>query len=569
MITISFLGEWALRSALLIAAGGLLLRLLRVKDASVRLAAWTAMLCGSLALPLLTVTLPKAPVTVWREAVTAAPVIRSVAQALPAAVTVISAAPVSRARPFDWKIAILAVYLTVAGLLLLRLCAGLVMSLRLLRQSKATGLTTDGIEIRESCQVASPVTLGIVRSAIVLPACWRQWDCGKLDAVLAHERSHVGRRDPAMQFLSAIHRALVWHSPLSWYLHRRMVQVAEEASDDAALAGTMDRVSYAELLLEFMRRGAGDRRLQGVAMARYGRVDARIDRILDGTTLSRGVTRLAVTVILVAGAPLAYLAAAAHPESQTLAAMEAEQVPPAPPVAPLPPQPPAPAAPPVAPAPPAEAPAPPQVDGIRRHLIVLDNSMSGSWDSEDRLDQDKLRQQFGKRFAWFRQNGNEYVVTDAGVMKDLEQAMEPQKKVNALQAEVNANQSRVNGMQEKVNSLQGGVNGLQQQVNQMQAIINRIQAASARQDQQAMIQELERALAELRAAKSGVNQEAVNGKQAGVNIQQELVNAEQRLTNKRQEAVNAEQRRASAEMNGKIEGILDSAVKRHLAQRYM
>jgi RND family efflux transporter MFP subunit len=122
-----------------------------------------------------------------------------------------------------------------------------------------------------------------------------------------------------VQLLSAIHRALLWHSPLSWFLHRRIVRVAEEASDDAAVAVTRDRALYAEVLLDFMRRSGGARvrraSWQGVPMARYGRADERIQRVLDGTALSRGVTRWSVAAILALGSPLAYLVAAAQPQS--------------------------------------------------------------------------------------------------------------------------------------------------------------------------------------------------------------------------------------------------------------
>ena len=51
MTAVQFLVEWALRSSILILSGALLLRALRVKDPSIRLAAWTAILCGSLAMP--------------------------------------------------------------------------------------------------------------------------------------------------------------------------------------------------------------------------------------------------------------------------------------------------------------------------------------------------------------------------------------------------------------------------------------------------------------------------------------------------------------------------------------
>lgn len=78
------------------------------------------------------------------------------------------------------------------------------------------------------------VRVGIAE--IVLPDDWRDWDGDKLDAVFVHERSHILRRDPVVQLLSAVHRALLWYSPASWYLHQRIVRAGEKASDDAAMA---------------------------------------------------------------------------------------------------------------------------------------------------------------------------------------------------------------------------------------------------------------------------------------------------------------------------------------------
>jgi beta-lactamase regulating signal transducer with metallopeptidase domain len=218
-------------------------------------------------------------------------------------------------RQFDWESAAVTIYVLVGLALLLRLCVGLAMSRRLLRGSRATGGWTSRIEIRESDRVATPAELGIVRPTIVLPGDWRHWEDAKLDAVLAHERSHIRPHDPALQLLSAIHRALLWHSPRSWFLHRRIVRVAEEASDDAAVAITSDRAFYAEVLLGFMQRSVRGANEPGVPMARYARPEQRIDRILAGAALSRGVTRWSVTAILALGSPLAYVVAAAHLQS--------------------------------------------------------------------------------------------------------------------------------------------------------------------------------------------------------------------------------------------------------------
>jgi protein involved in polysaccharide export with SLBB domain len=340
-----FLAEWALRSSILIVCGALLIRVLRVKDPSLRLAAWTAILCGSLAIPALTAVLPKLPFVVMRVATVrveapvmvqddAPPPVRPVPRpdarmdrpspsvspdtaAVPA--TPNSNVQVERhgagiSKHFDWALAAVMLYVLVALVLLLRLGFGLAVSLRLLRRSRVTGQATEGIQIRESDRVTAPVALGIVRPAIVLPGDWRQWDSAKMKAVLAHERSHIRRHDPAVQLLSAIHRVLLWPTPLSWFLHRQIVRVAEEVCDDAAVAVTRDRTVYAEVLLDFMRRGVWRANWQGVPISRYGLADMRIHRILDGTALSRGVTQWSLAAILTLGLPLAYVVAAANPQ---------------------------------------------------------------------------------------------------------------------------------------------------------------------------------------------------------------------------------------------------------------
>ncbi len=254
MTAIEFLAGWAIRSSALIASGALLLWLLRVKDASIRLTAWTALLVASLVIPALTFTFPKVPIAMMKSQTTTIEPLPNLA--LNVVPEPVGPAPAVTGR-FDWPRAVLAAYSLVALLLLLRLCTGLMMSLRLLRASSATGQVTEGIPVLESAGVSGPVTLGIVRPRIVLPQGWREWNPAKLNAVLAHERSHIRRYDPAVQLLSAIHRAVLWHSPLSWFLHRLIVRTAEEASDDAAVAEVNDRTFYAEVLLEFMQRGEG------------------------------------------------------------------------------------------------------------------------------------------------------------------------------------------------------------------------------------------------------------------------------------------------------------------------
>src|SRR5579871_870647 len=190
MNSILFLAEWAIRSSLLVMVAALLLRAFRVKDASTRLIAWVAVLFASLAIPALTVALPSMPLIVMRSAppigVSLPGATTPVTQVLPPLKTQSgqSGSGAHAAQAFDWTRAAFDVYVLVAAALLLRTLIGLVFSLRILRASRSTEMNN----VRESDRVSAPVTVGILRPAVVLPADWRQWDPAKLDAVLAHER---------------------------------------------------------------------------------------------------------------------------------------------------------------------------------------------------------------------------------------------------------------------------------------------------------------------------------------------------------------------------------------------
>jgi predicted HicB family RNase H-like nuclease len=215
---------------------------------------------------------------------------------------------------------------------------------------------------------------------------------------------------------------------------------------------------------------------------------------------------------------------------------------------------------------PAQAP----TETIRHYVIVNGDSMSGSWDSNDGIDGgglDALRARFGRHFAWFRQGGHEYVVTDAAVLAELDKAMEPQKNVNRMQAEVNRQQSRVNGLQARVNAHQADVNALQGEVNRRQQLVNQIQAAVDRGDNGDLVQKLEAQLRELRANRPEANQANVNRMQSQVNQEQAGVNAEQAKVNAMQQPVNDEQRRVSAEFSRRVQEIFHSALQRAAAQQ--
>jgi len=225
-----------------------------------------------------------------------------------------------------WTLLATTLYLAVASILLARFLIGLAYGRRLTRTARTIDdpLVTRKLNSRVSARVAEsdlisvPVTIGALRPAILLPTGWGEWDDAKLEAVFAHELSHVARRDALTQRLSLLHRAIFWFSPLAWFLDRHLANLAEQASDEAALSCGTDRKRYARILLDFfeaLHAAPGRVWWQGVSMAKAGQAEQRVERILSWKGSVAMQLKKSITVIIVALAiPVVYLAASAHPQ---------------------------------------------------------------------------------------------------------------------------------------------------------------------------------------------------------------------------------------------------------------
>src|SRR5579871_542236 len=517
MITSLFLVEWAVRSAIIIASIALLVKVLRFQDPTLRLAIWTAALSGSLLIPVLSASIPALRVPVWR----ARPAVAFRAAPVAHDMDAVAAPTPSPAVPKSRPNLLLVTYLLGVGTLFLRLVTGLRLSHRLIARSHPTQIEATAT-VRESSDISVPATFGVLGPVIMLPTDWRDWESSQLNAILAHEQSHINRRDPLWQFVSSIHRALLWFSPMSWYLHRQIVQQAEDASDDAAVAASGDRALYAEAVLQFVRRAVERVRWQGVAMARCGNADERIHRILEGTRLSNGMTRVGWLAVLALAAPMVYVCAAARPAASdevaitSVNANDLEE----------------------------------QGGPINRYVIVSGNSTMSSGDRHSPA-LAKLRPRFAGDFAWFQQDGTDYYVTDEKVLRDIYDAMAPQRDVNRMQSVVNQKQGDVNAMQGGVNRQQGEVNRRQSEVNDAQREVNERQRnGSSDRDGQARVNAM---------------QAEVNDLQHGVNQEQEKVNAAQAVVNGEQQKVNDEQHRVSPVIADAIQKILSDSVVNGLA----
>jgi bla regulator protein blaR1 len=351
----------AVRILALSGVAGLGLTAFRVKSTSVRLITWTAVLYAALAMPFLERMLPSLPFSApaflhyddgaRRPAVNDGKVSPSIAvgpidyRSTPrssATLTALSPVPFTgfESHAIRWNVVAIVIYVSIAFFLFARLLVGMVFGLRLQRASQIIGETRITARIgsrargarlsvapqaAESELISVPVTMGVLRPVISLPADWRDWDDAKLDAIIAHEVSHVARRDTLTQRLLLLHCAIFWFSPLAWWLNRHLFDLMEQASDEAALAGGANLATYAETLLGFFEAlQGGPRRVwwQGMSMASAGRAERqaeeRIERILTWRGTAAMKFKKSITFMLVALAvPLVYVTASAHPADRS------------------------------------------------------------------------------------------------------------------------------------------------------------------------------------------------------------------------------------------------------------
>jgi len=295
--------EAAIRSMLLVVAIWLGLRVLRVRNPNIEMAAWQLVLLASLLMPFL---IGWAPVSLPSNTLPIPQFLLPDLATSPAAV-VAPVAPLIEAQSVGWRAVATSIYLAVAALLMLRLAVGCALTWRLCRSAvPIRGRWTEGHDVRASAVVNVPVTFG---STILLPESYASWEMVKRRAVMAHEGAHVARGDFYVLFLASINRAIFWFNPLAWWLHGRLADLAEERSDVVAIRDIGNRPRYAEVLIDFSSKA--DQAASALSMARPRTVRRRVERILTETTLPRDMDWKAWSTTVACILPLVVVAVGA------------------------------------------------------------------------------------------------------------------------------------------------------------------------------------------------------------------------------------------------------------------
>jgi TonB family protein len=141
---------------------------------------------------------------------------------------------------------------------------------------------TDSGRLLFSREIAVPMTWGVFRPAILLPAYTRDWPTEKRRLVLAHERAHIARRDWLWQTVAHFVASAFWFNPLAWLAAVQLRREAERATDDRVVASGVTPADYAAGLVEVARQMSLAPPSAAVTMmTRRSALEDRVRRILD------------------------------------------------------------------------------------------------------------------------------------------------------------------------------------------------------------------------------------------------------------------------------------------------
>jgi beta-lactamase regulating signal transducer with metallopeptidase domain len=557
-------------------------------------------------------------------------------QAPPAITPLASPHPAMGSLPasIPWSLIAAQIYLAVALLLLLRFVIGLAYSRRLVQAalpiahprltfalaSRASALKLASIpRALESEFISVPLTMGVLRSTILLPAGWHEWDDPKLNAVLAHEVSHVARRDALTQCLSLLHRAIFWFSPLAWWLDRHLADLAEQASDEDALLCGADRKDYARTLLEFfsdLQAAPGRVWWQGVAMAKAGQAEKRLERILSwkGSVAMHLKKSIAVALLTLA-VPVVYLAASVHAANHSdlrganLAQDQAPPPAPRPAAAAAPASSPDPAPAPIAgptggvsvpPLPglapmagvvplspmPAIAPIAPigrsyqsrsssrngysysyGNDDDQRFVIVTGKSdsltMSGSIGDAKHVE--KLRKTISGDFIWFQMDEKSYIIRDQATIDRARKFWEPQEELGKQQEALGAQQEALGKQQEELGSkmeqVQVSVPDMTAELDKLKAKLQKLGAHATLEQ----IGDLQSEIGDLQG-KIGEIQSQAGEQQGKLGEQMGALGEKQGKLGEQQGELGSKQAELARQANRQMKQLLEEAIQKGTAQ---
>jgi TonB family protein len=224
---------YSLQIGLLVGLAAFVPAVLRLRLPGAKLVYWHILLVACLLLP---------AVRPWRRAV--------VSDAVQVSTTIVSAAPSSSKSARELPRTGIALILLAAGAVgrLAWLGLGLWRLRRYRRHAKPLGIR-NGCPIFLSEEISSPVTFGVRKPVILLPAGFPELYPRIQEAILCHELRHVERRDWLFTVTEELVRAVFWFHPAIWWLLGEIQLAREQAVDREVVERTQARDEYVDALL--------------------------------------------------------------------------------------------------------------------------------------------------------------------------------------------------------------------------------------------------------------------------------------------------------------------------------
>jgi beta-lactamase regulating signal transducer with metallopeptidase domain len=224
-----------------------------------------------------------------------------------------------KTSPLPWIRMILAAWLALSLLLLIRLIAGY-WSLHK-RRARATEAPADlcgrakdwlalrpGARLAISNEISIPVAIGPWRPTILIPARLKErLDPEELDQIVVHEAAHLARRDDAVLLLQRVIEALLPLHPAVRWITRQIDLEREIACDDFVVETLRNPRSYARCLTRVVELSGHVRGSLAAATAvdHFSHLARRIEMLLEprhtGTRLRKARLGAIVTVLALFG----------------------------------------------------------------------------------------------------------------------------------------------------------------------------------------------------------------------------------------------------------------------------
>ncbi|HZJ00081.1 MAG TPA: M56 family metallopeptidase, partial [Gemmatimonadaceae bacterium] len=387
----------AVKAAVILAIAGLVNVLWRSASAAARHLVWTVAVIGALAIPAIGIAIsrlnaphievdvwvPPAPIVVQHSApdpvaLPAAPattpassddnavesdapaVIDDAAKSTPARRT--EPLVIEESNPVEWRSLLLPLWIAGFVLTLIPIFVAWVRIRLLARNAKPADAHwrklisstpsishfANRVKVLESTETTMPMTWGVFRPTLLVPARAERWPDWQCRDILLHELAHVDRRDCLTQLMAQVACGVYWFNPLTWVASHRMRVERELACDDRVINAGSRATDYASNLLDVARslRAPSMTSHSAIAMARPSQLSGRLLAVLDKHRNRKSVNRriaagtsfaaIAVALPLASLTPVGEATAAAtmtEEHSSPLSFSEVTSMPPAAPAA--------------------------------------------------------------------------------------------------------------------------------------------------------------------------------------------------------------------------------------------